>query len=201
MDLSNLNYAPRSRKKPKRVGRGDASGHGGTSTRGHKGQRSRSGSRIRPGFEGGQMPLQRRIPKRGFHNIFRVEYQAVNLGSIQKLSLDTVTPEVMAEKRLIRKRNLPVKILGTGEIDRAVEVHAHGFSQSAKEKIEKAGGKAITLASQHKGQAARRQANKGQAAKRPSTEGQAAKEQALPAENSSADQSTALPGQSDKTTL
>ncbi|KAA0228325.1 50S ribosomal protein L15 [candidate division KSB1 bacterium] len=146
MNLSNLTYAKGSHKKAKRVGRGEGSGHGGTSTRGHKGQYSRSGSKRRPWFEGGQMPLQRRIPKRGFNNIFRTVYQSINLERLNKLDgIAQITPEVLLEKRLIRKKNVPIKVLGTGEISRAVEVHAHGFSRSAQEKIEKAGGKAIVI--------------------------------------------------------
>jgi len=146
MDLSNLTYKPRSRRKAKRIGRGQGSGRGGTSTRGHKGQRSRSGSTIRPWFEGGQMPLQRRIPKRGFRNIFRVEHQIVNVGTLKRLGdISVITPEVLAERRMARINKAPVKILGKGEIDRAVEVHAHSFSRSAKEKIEKAGGKAVVI--------------------------------------------------------
>jgi large subunit ribosomal protein L15 len=146
MELSNLSYAPGSRKNRKRVGRGEGSGHGGTSTRGHKGQYSRSGSKHRAWFEGGQMPLQRRIPKRGFTNIFRVEYQTVNVDSLAGLEgVSTVTPEVLHQKRLVRKKNVPVKILGSGEITQALEVQAHAFSQSAREKIEKAGGKAVVI--------------------------------------------------------
>jgi large subunit ribosomal protein L15 len=146
MELSNLSYAPGSRKNRKRVGRGEGSGHGGTSTRGHKGQYSRSGSKHRAWFEGGQMPLQRRIPKRGFTNIFRVEYQTVNVDSLAGLEgVSTVTPEVLHQKRLVRKKDVPVKILGSGEITQALEVQAHAFSQSAREKIEKAGGKAVVI--------------------------------------------------------
>lgn len=146
MNLSNLTYAKGSHKKAKRVGRGIGSGHGGTSTRGHKGQYSRSGSKRRAWFEGGQMPLQRRIPKRGFTNIFKTVYQSINLERLNKLDgVAQITPELLLEKRLIRRKNVPVKILGTGQIDRAVEVHAHGFSRSAQEKIAKAGGKAIVI--------------------------------------------------------
>ena len=146
MDLSNLKYAAGSRKKRKKIGRGIGSGHGGTSTRGHKGQRSRSGSKVKAWFEGGQMPLQRRIPKRGFTNIFRVEYQPVNISSFERLEgHDVITPEILLELRLVRKKNVPVKILGDGEVGRAVEVHAHRFSKTAKDKIEKAGGKVVVL--------------------------------------------------------
>jgi large subunit ribosomal protein L15 len=146
MDLSGLKYAPGSIRKRKRIGRGDASGHGGTSCRGHKGQRSRSGSKRRPWFEGGQMPLQRRLPKRGFTNIFRVEYQVVNLRDLERLKRFTkITPEVLYQNRLIRKKNQPVKILAEGELKKAYEISAHAFSRSAREKIEKAGGTAIVL--------------------------------------------------------
>ncbi len=146
MELSNLTYAPGSRKRRKRVGRGIGSGHGGTSTRGHKGLYSRSGSSRKPGFEGGQMPLQRRLPKRGFTNIFRVEFQTVNLDRLAKLEgVSVVNPEVLHQNRAIRKKHAPVKILGTGELMKALEVHAHSFSKSAKEKIEKAGGKAVIV--------------------------------------------------------
>ena len=149
MELSNLTYAPGSRKNRKRVGRGIGSGHGGTSTRGHKGLYSRSGSSRKPGFEGGQMPLQRRTPKRGFTNIFRVEFQTVNLDKLAKLEgVTVVNLEVLRERRLIRKRNVPVKVLGTGELAKAFEVHAHSFSKSAKEKIEKAGGKVVVVGAQ-----------------------------------------------------
>ncbi|MDQ7063765.1 MAG: 50S ribosomal protein L15 [candidate division KSB1 bacterium] len=146
MDLGNLTYAKGSRKKRKRVGRGEGSGHGGTACRGHKGQRSRSGGGVPPWFEGGQMPLQRRVPKRGFTNIFRKEYQIVNLEDLERKVTDTVvTPEILHQLRLIDKKDQPVKILGTGEITRPLEISAHAFSKSAIEKIEKAGGKVIRL--------------------------------------------------------
>lgn len=150
--LSNLKPAPGSRKKEKRIGRGQGSGHGGTSTRGHKGQKSRSGDSIRPWFEGGQMPLIRRIPKRGFRNPFKVEYQVVNLSRLQelidrgKISPDTkVTPELLYEVGAVSKRTLPVKILGDGELKVALEISAHAFSKSALQKIQAIGGKAIKL--------------------------------------------------------
>ena len=150
--LSNLKPAPGSRKKEKRVGRGQGSGHGGTSTRGHKGQRSRSGESIRPWFEGGQMPLIRRIPKRGFRNPFKVEYQIVNLSRLQelidkgKISPDAkVTPELLYDVGAVSKRTLPVKILGDGELKVALEISAHAFSKSALQKIQAIGGKAIKL--------------------------------------------------------
>ncbi|CUS98215.1 LSU ribosomal protein L15P [Candidatus Kryptobacter tengchongensis] len=150
--LSNLKPAPGSRKKEKRVGRGQGSGHGGTSTRGHKGQRSRSGESIRPWFEGGQMPLIRRIPKRGFRNPFKVEYQIVNLSRLQelidkgKISPDAkVTPELLYDVGAVSKKTLPVKILGDGELKVALEISAHAFSKSALQKIQAIGGKAIKL--------------------------------------------------------
>ena len=142
MDLSNLHYAPRSRKPRKRLGIGEGSGHGGTSTKGHKGQLSRAGTKTNPWFEGGQMPLQRRLPKRGFTNIFRVEYQVVNVDSLARLQdVAEVTPAVLFERGLIGKKNQRVKILGDGSLEKALVVHAHAFSKAAQEKIEKAGGK------------------------------------------------------------
>jgi large subunit ribosomal protein L15 len=142
MDLSNLHYAPRSRKPRKRLGIGEGSGHGGTSTKGHKGQLSRAGTKTNPWFEGGQMPLQRRLPKRGFTNIFRVEYQVVNVEGLARLkNVTEVTPTVLFEHGLIGKKNQRVKILGDGSLEKALVVHAHAFSKAAQEKIEKAGGK------------------------------------------------------------
>jgi large subunit ribosomal protein L15 len=150
--LSNLKPAPGSRKKEKRIGRGQGSGHGGTSTRGHKGQKSRSGDSIPAWFEGGQMPLIRRIPKRGFRNPFKVEYQVVNLGRLQelvdkgKISADAkVTPELLYEVGAVSKRTLSVKILGDGELKVALEISAHAFSKSALQKIQAIGGKAVKL--------------------------------------------------------
>ncbi len=144
MDLSNLKYADGSRKNRKKVGRGGA--HGKTSCRGHKGQRSRSGSKRRLWFEGGQMPIMRRLPKRGFTNFNRVEYQVVNVGDLDRVhGVDEVTPEVLLERGLIRKKRLPVKILGQGELKIKVNVTANAFSKSAIEKIEAAGGRTTTL--------------------------------------------------------
>ncbi len=120
------------------------SGMGKTSTRGHKGQRSRSGSRMIRGFEGGQMPLHRRLPKRGFTNIFRKEFAVVNLERLVKLGEKTITPEVLHKARLAGK-NDRIKILGDGELKAAITVHAHKFSKSAQEKITKAGGKVEVL--------------------------------------------------------
>src|SRR5574341_1297046 len=143
MDLSNLKPAPGSKKKRKRVGRGDGAGHGKTSCRGHKGQGARSGGNVQPGFEGGQMPLQRRLPKRGFHNPFRVAMAVVNLGQIESLAEGSeINPESMARHGLISGKNRLVKVLGEGSVSRALSVKAHGFSAKAKEKIEAAGGKA-----------------------------------------------------------
>ena len=145
MDLGHLKYAEGSKKKRKRVGRGPGSGHGKTSCRGHKGQKSRSGAKSRSWFEGGQMPLQRRVPKRGFTNIFRREFQVINIGDLDRLNNDKISPEVLLEARLIRKKNVLLKILGDGEVTKAFEVSAHAFSKSALEKLEAAGGKAIRL--------------------------------------------------------
>jgi large subunit ribosomal protein L15 len=145
--LSNLRPAKGSTRRIKRIGRGQGSGHGGTSTRGHKGQRSRSGNKYHAWFEGGQMPLTRRIPKFGFHSPFRVEYQAVNVSTLEKLSADgklqdgKVTPEVLFALGTISKKNMPVKILGDGDLKSKLVVTAHAFSRSASEKIEAAGGK------------------------------------------------------------
>jgi len=145
MKLSELQAAPGSRKNSKRVGRGIGSGNGKTSGRGHKGQKSRSGGNPHPWFEGGQMPLYRRLPKRGFTNIFRKEFDIVNVGQLAGLDVKSpITPVVMKEKGLIRKVD-SVKILGNGELSEAVTVHAQKFSRSATEKIEKSGGKAVTI--------------------------------------------------------
>jgi large subunit ribosomal protein L15 len=140
MNLSNIRAPKKASEKRKRVGRGMGSGMGKTSTRGHKGQRSRSGSRILRGFEGGQMPLHRRMPKRGFNNIFRKEYSIVNLESLANLGETTITPDVLRQAGVIKTKH-PVKILGDGELKSAITVHAHKFSKSAQEKITKAGGK------------------------------------------------------------
>ena len=147
MRLKDLKPAPGSNKKRKRVGRGDGSGHGKTSCRGHKGQGARSGGNVQPGFEGGQMPLQRRLPKRGFHNIFRVQMAVVNLNQLESLAGGEITPENLAQHGLIGSKNRRVKILGEGSLSKALTVRAHGFSATAKQKIEAAGGKAelITL--------------------------------------------------------
>jgi large subunit ribosomal protein L15 len=144
--LSNLKYAKGSRKRVKRIGRGQGSGHGGTATRGHKGEGARSGTHNRPWFEGGQMPLVRRVPKFGFHSPFRVEYQVVNLDDLAtalgsgKLKSKGIDPAALYASGLISKKSAPVKILGTGELTQAVEVSAHAFSETASKKITTAGG-------------------------------------------------------------
>lgn len=145
MNLSNLRAPKKANRNRKRVGRGMGSGHGKTSTRGHKGQGSRSGSSLMRGFEGGQMPLHRRLPKRGFTNIFRTEYTVLNLDRLAELNETELTLEKFAAKGLLKRRNELLKILGNGEIGKAITVHAHKFSKTAQEKIEKAGGKAIVV--------------------------------------------------------
>lgn len=138
MKLHELSPAKGSKHSRKRVGRGPGSGIGKTSGRGEKGQKSRSGSSTRPGFEGGQMPLVRRVPKRGFTNIFKTEYAVINLTQLAELASD-VTPDLLADLGLVRKGK-PVKVLGDGEIGKALKVSAHRFSKSARAKIEAAGG-------------------------------------------------------------
>ena len=153
MDLSNLKPAPGSTRKRKRIARGVGSGYGGhSSTRGNKGQKSRSGAKIPSWFEGGQMPLQRRIPKFGFKNPFRVEYSGVNVSRLEALvqsgridPSEPVTPEVLVAAGIVSKKDR-IKILGDGELTAQLNVTAHAFSKSAREKIEKAGGTA-TVAS------------------------------------------------------
>ena len=144
-NLSTIRAPRKASEKRKRVGRGMGSGMGKTATRGNKGQRSRSGSRLMRGFEGGQMPLHRRLPKRGFTNIFRQEYAVVNLEKLAGLGESTITPEVLAKAGLIKQAGQLVKILGDGEVTSALTVHAHKFSKSAQEKITKAGGKVEVL--------------------------------------------------------
>ena len=145
-NLSNLRAPKGANSNKKRVGRGMGSGMGKTSTRGHKGQGSRSGSSLMRGFEGGQMPLHRRLPKRGFTNIFRTEYTVLNLDRLAELEESELTIEFFAAKGLLKKNEGLLKVLGNGELTKAVTVHAHKFSKSAQEKIEKAGGKAILVA-------------------------------------------------------
>jgi len=140
MNLSNVRAPKKAAENRKRVGRGMGSGMGKTSTRGHKGQRSRSGSRMLRCFEGGQMPLHRRMPKRGFNNPFRREYSIVNVEALAALGETTITPELLRKAGVIKAKH-PVKILGDGELKTALTVQAHKFSKSAQEKITKAGGK------------------------------------------------------------
>jgi large subunit ribosomal protein L15 len=142
-NLSNLRAPKKANTGRKRVGRGMGSGMGKTSTRGHKGQGSRSGSSLMRGFEGGQMPLHRRLPKRGFTNIFRTEYTVINLDRIAELDLTEIGLEDYRKLGLASSRTALIKILGSGELTRALTIHAHKFSKSAQEKIEKAGGKAV----------------------------------------------------------
>ena len=145
LQLSNLVGPAGGRKNRKRIGRGPGSGTGKTSGRGQKGQKSRSGGSPHPWFEGGQMPLQRRLPKRGFTNIFKKHFEIVNVSDLARCAgADPVTPEVMKEKGLIKKIGA-VKILGCGELKESLNVHAHKFSGSAQEKIEKSGGKVVNL--------------------------------------------------------
>ncbi len=145
MKLSELEAVPGSRKNRKRIGRGAGSGTGKTSGRGQKGQKSRSGGSPHPWFEGGQMPLYRRLPKRGFTNIFKKSFEIVNVSQLADVGVDgPITPEVLKEKGLVRKGEA-VKILGDGELTGKVTVHAHKFSQSAVLKIETPGGKAVTI--------------------------------------------------------
>lgn len=149
--LSNLRPAKGSRKRVKRIGRGQGSGHGGTATRGHKGAKSRSGFTFKYWFEGGQMPLTRRVPKFGFKPRARTEYQIVNVQTIEQLVSEkridggVVSPEILYHAGAISKKNEPVKILGEGELKSKLEVTAHAFSKSARMKIEAAGGKATVL--------------------------------------------------------
>jgi large subunit ribosomal protein L15 len=148
-NLSNLRAPKKANENKKRVGRGMGSGMGKTSTRGHKGQGSRSGSSLMRGFEGGQMPLHRRLPKRGFTNIFRVEYTIVGLDRLAELNAASqeteFTLEKISELGLRRRKDSLIKVLNNGEISAAITVHAHKFSKAAKEAIEKAGGKAILI--------------------------------------------------------
>ncbi len=145
-NLSNLRAPKKANENKKRVGRGMGSGMGKTSTRGHKGQGSRSGSSLMRGFEGGQMPMHRRLPKRGFTNIFRTEYTVLNLDRIAELGETELTVERLTALGFLRKRNELIKVLANGELTTAVTVHAHKFSKAAQEKIEKAGGKAVLIA-------------------------------------------------------
>ena len=145
MNLSNLKPAQGSRKDRKRVGRGPGSGLGKTAGRGSKGQKSGSGYSRKRGFEGGQMPLTRRIPKRGFTNIFRTELTVVNLDRLAKLRKEEIRPKDMADHGLIKKESERVKVLGRGDLASAKTIHAHEFSESAVKKIEAMGGQAVVI--------------------------------------------------------
>jgi large subunit ribosomal protein L15 len=150
ISLNNLHAAKGSTHKKKRVGRGPGTGLGKTSGRGEKGQKSRSGYSSKVGFEGGQMPLHRRLPKRGFTNIFKKEWIEVSLSSLeQNFEVnDEITPEVLHDRGLIKKAKRDVVVLGTGEISKALRISAHRFTKSAREKIEKAGGAATLITRQ-----------------------------------------------------
>jgi len=147
MNLSNLHPAKMSRKERKRVGRGPGSGRGKTAGRGTKGQKSISGYSRKRSFEGGQMPLSRRVPKRGFTNIFKKEYSEINLDRLERVKKDIIKPKDLVEAGLLKRESQVIKILGRGELKSAKEIHAHKFTQSAQEKIEKVGGKAIQIGS------------------------------------------------------
>jgi large subunit ribosomal protein L15 len=149
--LSNLKYAEGSRKRKKRVGRGQGSGFGGTSTRGENGAKSRSGYKNRAWFEGGQMPLQRRVPKFGFKNINRIEFNTINVGDLQKLidsgklKETSLNSEFLLNNKFLKDKNKPLKILGNGDLKSKLEISANAFSKTAIEKIESVGGKAIKI--------------------------------------------------------
>lgn len=148
--IGNLSPAPGSKHKKKRIGRGEGSGYGGTSTKGHKGQKSRSGVSLGAAFEGGQMPLNRRVPKFGFWNPFRVEYQTLNLGTVQKLAekynfKNKIGFDELIDLKIVSSKRRPLKILGDGDYNLGLEISAHKFSKSALEKIETAGGKALVI--------------------------------------------------------
>lgn len=147
LSLNNLKPAKGSTHKKKRVGRGPGSGLGKTAGRGHKGQKSRSGYSSRPGFEGGQMPLQRRLPKRGFTNIFKKEWVEISLAKIEANfnAGDDVTPEILHQRGLVKKAKHDLVILGNGDISKALNISAHRFTKTAKDKIEKAGGSATVI--------------------------------------------------------
>ncbi|NLW90601.1 MAG: 50S ribosomal protein L15 [Syntrophomonadaceae bacterium] len=142
MKLNELKAPPGANKRTKRVGRGPGSGHGKTSTRGHKGQKARSGGGVRPGFEGGQMPLQRRVPKRGFTNIFKKEYAIVNVKDLNVFENDSeITPEVLLETGMISKLLCGVKLLGDGELQKKLTIKVHKVSGQAEEKVKAQGGR------------------------------------------------------------
>ena len=145
MRLKDLKPAPGSKPSRKRIGCGAGSGHGKTACRGENGQKSRSGAKTYPWFEGGQMPLQRRVPKRGFTNIFKKTYQVVNVKSLNNFPANSdVDAKALREAGLIRKKNVPVKLLGMGELDRPLKITVHAFTKKAKELVEKAGGQIQT---------------------------------------------------------
>ncbi|HHU30380.1 MAG TPA: 50S ribosomal protein L15 [Firmicutes bacterium] len=146
MRLHELKSPAGARKTGKRLGRGIASGHGKTSGRGHKGQKARSGGGVRPGFEGGQMPLQRAVPKRGFTSIFKKEYNEINVARLNAFAEGTeVTPVLLKKEGIIKNLKDGIKILGGGELEKALTVKAHGFTKTAVQKIESAGGKAEVI--------------------------------------------------------
>jgi len=145
MDLSSLKPAPGAKRLRKRIGRGPGSGTGSQSGKGHKGQKARSGYKSKAWNEGGQMPLARRLPKRGFTNIFRTEFQVINLSALGKINQDVIDKDVLLKNKVIRNKRLPFKVLGNGDIERPLTIKAHAFSKTAVEKIEKAGGKAEVI--------------------------------------------------------
>jgi len=146
MNLSSLKPPAGSRKKRKRIGRGDGSGHGGTSTKGHKGQNARSGGRVRPGFEGGQMPLSRRLPKRGFRNPFRKNIVTINIDQLRRFPTGSVIDrDVLLEAGLLKKTGDGIKILGKGNIEYPISVRVNMISRGAKDKIEAAGGSVVEV--------------------------------------------------------
>jgi large subunit ribosomal protein L15 len=146
MNLSSLKPPEGSRKKRKRIGRGDGSGHGGTSTKGHKGQNARSGGRVRPGFEGGQMPLSRRLPKRGFRNPFRKKFVTINIDQLRRFPEGSVIDrDVLSEAGLVKKSGHGIKVLGKGKIEYPISVKVNMISRGAKNKIEAAGGSVVEV--------------------------------------------------------
>jgi large subunit ribosomal protein L15 len=148
MNLHELKPPKGSKRRPKRIGRGPGSGHGKTATKGHKGLLARSGGGKRPGFEGGQMPLVRRLPKFGFFNPFRTEYAIVNVKSLETFTgTEPITPQALVDAGLVKRKTLPIKILGHGEISKPVVVQAHKFSKSAEAKIQAAGGRVEVIGS------------------------------------------------------
>lgn len=145
MDISSLKPAPGSQRNRKRVGRGPGSGTGSQSGKGHKGQKARSGYKSRAWHEGGQMPLNRRLPKRGFTNIFKKVYQIVNLSSLAKLDQNIIDKDILISNRIIRSKRIPFKVLGNGDLNKPLTIKAQAFSKTALEKIEKAGGRAEVI--------------------------------------------------------